>query len=171
MLYIFDLDGTLVESYGVRPLDGILAQLSRLHDEGHLLAVATNQAGPAWGLATGDPKYPTPESLGERFLEIAANLPHLTAAPWFVAVGDPRLSLRADAYARLVRVFKAAASPLDLHLSADPAWRKPEPQMLLAACAYYKLPPNQAVFVGDYETDAAAAAAASVAYLSIEEFL
>jgi HAD superfamily hydrolase (TIGR01662 family) len=171
MLYIFDLDGTLVESYGTRPLDGIPEQLARLQEEGHVLAVATNQAGPAWGLATGKAKYPTPESLGDRFRDIAGELPVLADVPWFVAVGDTRLSLDADAYAQLVRVFRDAGKPLDLHISADPAWRKPLPQMLLAACQHYRLPPDQAVFVGDYDTDEQAATAAGIAFVSIEQFL
>lgn len=171
MLYIFDLDGTLVETYGIRPLDGIPVRLAKLQAEGHVMAVATNQAGPAWGLATGDGKYPQPRELGERFREIAKVLPQLATIPWFVSVGDPRLSLDTSAYTQLIRAFQAAGEPLDLHLSADPRWRKPGPEMLRAACAYYELPPEQAVFVGDYETDAAAAAAAGVTYISIEQFL
>jgi phosphoglycolate phosphatase-like HAD superfamily hydrolase len=171
MLYIFDLDGTLVETYGTRPLAGIPVQLERLRTEGHVLAVATNQAGPAWGLATGASKYPTPEALGERFLEIAGILPWLASAPWFVAVGDSRLSLDAAAYAQLIRAFEAAGEPLDLHISAEPEWRKPGPQMLLAASAYCGFEPDQVVFVGDNDTDAAAAAAADVAFIPIEQFL
>jgi HAD superfamily hydrolase (TIGR01662 family) len=171
MLYIFDLDGTLVESYGIQPLAGIPERLDRLMLEGHSLAVATNQAGPAWGIATRDPQYPTAESLGERFLEITKTLPQLTTVPWFVAVGDPRLSLESRAYAQLIQSFSEAASPLNLHLSADVEWRKPGPRMLLEACAYYGLKPEEASFVGDYKTDAEAAIAAGVTFIPIDEFL
>jgi HAD superfamily hydrolase (TIGR01662 family) len=171
MLYIFDLDGTLVETYGIQPLLGIPERLDKLQLEGHGLAVATNQAGPAWGIATRDPQYPTAESLGERFLEIAKLLPQLTTVPWFVAVGDPRLSLESRTYAQLIQALGAAASTLDLHVSADVEWRKPGPRMLLAACAYYGLQPKEAVFVGDYKTDAEAAIAAGVTFIPIDEFL
>ena len=171
MLYIFDLDGTLVESYGVRPLEGAPARLAQLHAEGHLLAVATNQAGPAWGIATRDAKYPTPESLGERFQEIAEVLPALATAPWFVAVGDQRLSLGASDYTALIQTFQDAAGSLDIRLSADPAWCKPEPGMLLAACAAYQQHPSAAFYIGDSETDAAAAAAAGMSFLPIAEYL
>lgn len=171
MLFIFDVDGTLVNTYGTDPLPDMAEHLERLVHRGHLLAVATNQAGPAWGLQTGNPKYPEPEDLGVRFRQIAAILPELAQRPWFVAVGDPHLALHSKDYTDLIRRFVDAAVPLELHISADPEWRKPRPGMLLAACAYYDVAPEQAVFVGDADTDAEAAVAAGTGFASIDHFL
>lgn len=171
MLYIFDLDDTLVETYGVQPLEGIPSQLVMLKDKGHVLAVATNQAGPAWGVATGDSKYPTPTALGKRFLEIADIMPALATAPWFVAVGDPRLSLSLLVYQDLIQAFKVATAPLDIRFSADATWRKPGPGMLLAACRHYSIEPEAAVFIGDYDADAEAAAAAGTQFVYIGDFV
>lgn len=60
-LYIFDLDGTLISSYMDTPkrryndwtvLPGRQARLAQLRADGHAIAVATNQAGVAFGYVT-----------------------------------------------------------------------------------------------------------------------
>lgn len=170
MLYIFDLDNTLVVTYETPPLPGVPERLQALVDAGHKLAVATNQAGLAWGVKTHKPKYPDPISLGQRFQEIATRLPTLARVPWFVAVGDTRLLLDEETYAVLARDLTKAAGPLTLYASGDPVWRKPAPGMLLAACAWYGLTPADAVFVGDVDTDAEAAAAAGTDFVLAAEF-
>ena len=170
MLFVFDLDRTLVTMYGVDPLPGVRERLSHLVSQGHVLAIATNQAGPAWGLATGDPKYPAPESLMERFRQIAVALPETADVPWFVAVGDTRLTLSAADYDVVKQRVGSVRGPLALHISADPSWRKPEPGMLLAACRQVGVPLSETVFVGDSTTDADAARAAGVAFVSADEF-
>jgi histidinol phosphatase-like enzyme len=170
MLYIFDLDSTLVKLYGTEPLPGVHVGLDLLKREGHLLAVATNQAGPAWGEETGEDKFPEAISLGRRFLKIAELIPVLDSIPWFVSLYDERLSLAQHTYDALVRDFLFGGEGLELHVAADPTWRKPEPGMLLAACRHYGLPGAQAVFVGDAETDAEAASAAGMAFIYADEF-
>ncbi|MGC9467356.1 MAG: HAD-IIIA family hydrolase [Anaerolineae bacterium] len=170
LLYIFDVDGTLVENFGIRPLPDVQEVLTRLKDEGHHLAVATNQSGPAWGLETGDSKYPEAAALGRRFWEIARLLPLLQEVPWFVAVGDPRLSLDVEPYDQIVQDLAEGAGPLEIYVSADWDWRKPGPGMLLAACRYYRVPPAQAIFVGDFETDAEAADAAGMGFAFADDF-
>ena len=170
MLYIFDLDSTLVKLYDVEPLPGVHAGLDLLRREGHALAIATNQAGPAWRMATGESKFPQAASLGRRFQEIAELIPRLVEVPWFASLYDERLSLDQHSYDTLVGDFKSAGGRLELHVSADPTWRKPRPGMLLAACRRYGLPVAQAVFVGDADTDAEAARAAGTAFLFEDEF-
>ena len=90
--------------------------------------------------------------------------------PWFVSVGDSRLSLDAHAYASLIGDLRAASEPLILYASADPDWRKPASGMLLAACDWYAVAPSEATYVGDMDTDAAAAAAAGTAFVFAEVF-
>jgi phosphoglycolate phosphatase-like HAD superfamily hydrolase len=170
MLYIFDLDSTLVVKYGERPLPGVIEMLDDLVEQGGQIAVATNQAGPAWGMSTGESHYPEPRALGVRFTSIAVRIPALASAPWFVAVGDERLSLRATAYQSLVHELGIGGAELTLHISADPTWRKPEPGMLLAACEAYHTTPDRAVFVGDADTDAEAAARAGTGFVFADQF-
>ncbi len=170
MLYIFDLDRTLVEMYATDPLPGVSDRLAALAADRHRIAVATNQAGPAWGMATGDPKFPSPESLPERFHRIAALIPEITGVPWFVAVGDPRLSLTMWDYDGLVHRILLDVGGLDLHVSATFDWRKPEPGMLLAACRIYDVPSAQAIYVGDASSDAEAADRAGMAFAWADVF-
>ncbi|MGC9348736.1 MAG: HAD-IA family hydrolase [Anaerolineae bacterium] len=170
MLYIFDLDSTLVKLYDTEPLPGVHSGLDVLKREGHALAIATNQAGPAWRMETGDEKFPEATSLGRRFREIAGLIPLLEKVPWFVSLYDDRLSLDQRSYDTLVRDFEFSGGRLELHISADPSWRKPRPGMLLAACRRYGLSIAQAVFVGDAETDAEAALAAGMGFIFEDEF-
>lgn len=170
MLYIFDLDSTLVEMYGTQPLPEVVGRLASLVDQGARLAVATNQAGPAWRQETYESKYPTAESLGKRFRQVAELIPVLARAPWFVAVGDTRLDLNASDYEAIVASLMAAAGALEIHVSAAPEWRKPEPGMLLAACERHGVSPSEAIFVGDAKTDAEAAHAAGMSYIPADRF-
>ncbi|MBN1246269.1 MAG: HAD-IIIA family hydrolase [Anaerolineae bacterium] len=170
MLHIFDLDGTLVEKYGERPLTGVVEKIAELQAQGARIAVATNQAGPAWGAATGELKYPDPRDLGARFVRIAAHLPQLAQVPWFVSVGDDRLSLSRVAYRLLIQELEIGAAGLGLHVSAASSWRKPAPGMLLAACQRFHVGPEMAIFVGDAETDAEAAANAGMAFSTAARF-
>ncbi len=170
MLFIFDLDNTLVVTYETQPLSGVARRLRILVEQGYRLAVATNQAGLAWRVAKMDAKFPDPESLARRFLAIAEALPPLMRAPWFVAIGDGRLSLSEAAYAALVDDLRMAAEPLEVHVSARADWRKPEPGMLLAACERHQMAPSEAIYVGDVATDAEAAAAAGMDFAMAVEF-
>jgi histidinol phosphatase-like enzyme len=170
MLYIFDLDATLVTKFGETPLPGVPEMLNRLSAQGAQIAVATNQAGPAWGKATGEPRYPQPSELGARFTRIAVRLPQLATAPWFVAVGDARLPLDDATYESLIHEMRMAAGALVCHISAALTWRKPEPGMLLAACDVHQTTPDQAIFVGDADTDHAAAVQAGMEFVFTERF-
>lgn len=61
MLYLFDLDGTLITGYMDNPdkdynvwhvLPGRWARLNKLKMQGHTIAIITNQGGVAYGLVT-----------------------------------------------------------------------------------------------------------------------
>lgn len=63
MLFIFDKDGTLVDGPAGRPpnkpeeqslMPGVLEVIARLRAEGHLIALASNQGGVAWGFISMD---------------------------------------------------------------------------------------------------------------------
>lgn len=169
-LYIFDLDGTLVEKWGVALLPGVPEKLIALVRANRTLAVATNQAGIAWGAMTQAEKYPTPATLGPRFDEIALRLPSLERAPWFVSIYDKRVRLSEKRYGILVKALKHASQTLDLRVSAEPSWRKPLPGMLLAAAACYGTTPDSAVFIGDMDSDREAAEAAGMDYANVADF-
>ncbi len=170
MLYIFDLDGTLVESWRTEPLSHVPERLDELAAEGHSFAVATNQAGVAWRLWTTDPKFPSASALIRNFTEIAAQLTPLLNAAWFVAVHDVRVKLSEEEYADLVNEMLELNEALDLHVKAEPAWRKPKSGMLLAVCETFDIAPEDTVFVGDMETDAEAAAAIGMPFRDADDF-
>ena len=164
-LYIFDLDGTLVEKWGIAPLPGVLEKLTALEQAGSFIAVATNQAGIAWGAMTKQEKFPTPDSLGPRFDEIAQLLPPLQRARWFVSIHDTRVRLSEKRYTALAQALERASQMLELIVSAKPNWRKPQPGMLLAACESYTVKPDAAIFIGDMDSDREAAEAAGMDFV------
>ena len=170
MLYIFDLDGTLVEKFGTQPLPNVRAHLERLETSGHKLAVASNQAGLAWRIMTKATKFPDVQSMARRFEQIARDLPPLKHVPWFVSVFDSRVKLHPRQYANLTMDLVKSCHTLTLRVVSDPQWRKPMPGMLLAAGRYYNLDPDAINFVGDYKTDAKAAAVAGIGFIWAEEF-
>ncbi len=170
MLYIFDLDGTLVKTYGTQPLPNVFIHLKWLESSGHKMAEATNQAGLAWRIWTNDPKFPTAQSLAHRFEQITLNLPTLQSVQWFVSLFDSRIALSPIQYQCLVLDLVNAKPALAIQASVVPEWRKPQPGMLLAAGEYYDLDPDEIIFVGDYDTDAEAAASAGIQFFWAEDF-
>ncbi|MFO7742225.1 MAG: hypothetical protein R6X31_07925 [Anaerolineae bacterium] len=88
-LYIFDLDGTLAETWGTTLLPGVVERLSQLDGD---IAVATNQAGVAWNAIEADP-YPRPAEVGRRLVDVAEGVPALKEALWLVSIGDEAVPL------------------------------------------------------------------------------
>jgi HAD superfamily hydrolase (TIGR01662 family) len=170
MLFIFDLDGTLVESFGTQPLPGVSAHLERINNSGHNMAVATNQAGLTWRIWTRAPKFPDVQSMVQRLTQITQNLPMLQHVPWFMSLFDDRVSLSPEQYHHLVLNLETACPTLILQVRAIPEWRKPLPGMLLAAGQYFNLNLDALVFVGDHQTDAEAAEAAGIQFIWAEKF-
>lgn len=166
LLHIFDLDGTLAETWETSLLPGVAERVSDLHGE---IAVATNQAGVAWNAVKGEP-YPRPSDIGHRLVGVAQALPRLKEALWLVAIGDEEVSLSAERWRGLAAGVTRAASPLRVRTSSDLAWRKPRPGMLLEACRAWGVAPDEALFVGDRQGDAEAAAAAGMPFVYAERF-
>lgn len=157
MLLVADLDDTLVVShlragapradYGlVDPLPGRASRLRALLDDGHRVAIATNQAGVSHGYQTE----------AEVWAKLAAALE---------ALGLPEST-------RCYVCFAHGSKPI---LGDGPEWdlncRKPAPGMLLRAMADHGVEREETVFVGDMESDRLAAAeAAGVRYADADEF-
>ncbi|MGD8245160.1 MAG: HAD-IIIA family hydrolase [Anaerolineae bacterium] len=165
-LYVFDLDGTLVEKWGTTLLPGVAERVRGLDGD---IAVATNQAGVAWNAVEGKP-YPLPSEMGRRLVRVAETLPRLLEALWLVAIADERLTLTAQQWRALAAGVTRAASPLHVRTSSDAAWRKPRPGMLLQACRVFKVAAEDAVFVGDHQVDTQAAEAAGIRFLYADQF-
>jgi histidinol phosphatase-like enzyme len=165
-LYVFDLDGTLAETWETGLLPGAADVVSRLEGS---VAVATNQAGVGWNAVEGKP-YPRPEEVGRRLVGVAGALPRLKDALWLVSIGDERVSLPPERWRALAAAVTRAAAPLNVRTSSDPAWRKPRPGMLLEACRAFDAPREETLFVGDRRSDAEAAEAAGVEFADADAF-
>ncbi|MFW6135636.1 MAG: HAD family hydrolase [Chloroflexota bacterium] len=143
-----------------------MERLSQLDGE---IAVATNQAGVAWNAIEGEP-YPRPADVGRRLVGVAEGVPALKEALWLVSIGDQAVALPPKRWRALAAGVTRAAEPLWLRTSSDLTWRKPRPGMLLQACRLLGTPPTEAVFVGNREVDAEAAAAAGADFVSADRF-
>lgn len=168
MLYIFDLDGTLAETWEAGLLPGVAERVGELGDDADL-AVATNQAGVAWNAVEGEP-YPRPAEIGNRLVAVAEALPALKGALWLVSIGDEEVNLRPERWRALAAGVTRAAAPLWVRTSSDPSWRKPRPGMLLEACRTFEVAADEAVFVGDREGDEEAAVAAGIGFVYADRF-
>lgn len=166
LLHIFDLDGTLAETWETGLLPGVAERVSQLTGD---IAVATNQAGVAWNAAKGEP-YPRPSDVGHRLVDVAEALPRLKDALWLVAIGDEDVSHPPQRWRALAGGVTQAAAPLWVRTSSDLAWRKPRPGMLLEACRTFGVAPQDAVFIGDRESDAGAAEAAGMPFAYAERY-
>ncbi len=165
-LTIFDLDGSLAETWDTSLLPGVAERVAELDGD---IAVVTNQAGVGWNAVEGDP-YPRPAEVGRRLADVAEALPALRNALWLVSIGDERVSLPPERWRALAAGVTQAASPLRVRTSSDLDWRKPRPGMLLEACRAFDVAPADALFVGDRDEDAGAAAAAGMAFVYARRF-
>lgn len=170
MLYIFDLDSTLVVRFRTEPLENVVEHVADLRAAGHQIAVATNQAGMAWRVSTQSAKFPDPARLAKRFEIVGRRIPTLISVPWFIAIHDSRVKVSDTEYRQLADELSRKAIHLNLQISAEPDWRKPGPGMLHAAMSWYGLQATQTCFIGDMESDAEAAQAAGVQFAYAETF-
>jgi phosphoglycolate phosphatase-like HAD superfamily hydrolase len=171
------LDGFLVERSQTIPLPGVVDTLAALRERGIRVAVAANQAGPLWRAVTGQEHYPTAEQVADRLREANAHL-GLGQSPWYVSLYDGR-ALRLLRASELDEVLRGMPERLlemmaemQVHASAYPTWRTPEPGMLLAACEAWGIEPSEAVFGGEQDADRQAAAVAGMRFaLTLSEVL
>lgn len=148
MLYIFDLDGTLVMqgAHGSMAassqtlLPGVGETCESLLEAGHILSIATNQGGVAYG-------YLTLEQAEERVKWVAGLI---GAAFYELCPFHPQGII--PAYAK------------------DAPCRKPNPGMLEALQGRTGVPWSEVVMVGNEYTDFQAAANAGVQFVWASEF-
>lgn len=166
---IFDLDGTLVESFTTTPLHGAKERIARLRAQGSNIAIATNQAGPIWYWVTEDAKFPSAIKIAKNIASITEAL-ELQGVPWFVSIGDLRARDRKgeNIYRIALQGIRYALQnelpSVPLRISGLAHWRKPSPGMLLRVAEYFDVEASQCLYVGDMDTDEQAARAAEMAF-------
>ncbi len=155
MLFIFDKDGTICQSkFGNKFINsladqelipGVAGKCEKLRAQGHMLAVASNQGGVAWGFMNFDD--------ASAIVAHSANLigardyifcPHHPDVP-----NDPK-------YSRLK----------EYHIECN--CRKPKPGMLFDLALFFKS--AQVIFIGDMLTDKQAAEAFGCKFIWAWEF-
>lgn len=171
MLFLFDIDGCLIESYmdapdkaaayeRIVPLPGRREHLDRLRDEGQEVALVTNQGGVAFGYQTE----------GEVYAKLLAVLdvmgfPSIGAVAPIKSEISPQGMGPAYCYAALWHPKARLPNYLPPSGSGDrDAWRKPGAGMLRQAMRDYGYGLLDTLFVGDMASDKAAAQAAGVTY-------
>lgn len=163
-LYLFDLDGTLIEGHVSRDesgefitrhpfeevhlLPGRKEKLALLLDRGAKIGICTNKAGVAFGHNTiaecvKKAKLCT-ELLG---LDDAGNAGRVS---WTECYDHPEGKI--EAYRN------------------DSFYRKPAPGMILKSLIFHEVDPRHALFVGDLDSDTRAAQRAGVSFMHADSF-
>lgn len=154
MLYIFDKDNTLIGGMGNRPpntpneqhpLPSVIKKLAELRSQGHILAIASNQGGVAWGFIT--------EKEAQALIKDAAQKVGGVDF-WRCCCYDPR----------------AANRNPDNRYARKNYRRKPKPGMLKELIRAAGVSTTDTVMVGDAESDRQAAAAAGCTFVLASEF-
>lgn len=149
MLIIFDKDGTLVHNYEARPansleeqtlLPGVLERCAALREQGHTLAIATNQGGVAFGYFTAD----------EAHAMIADLMRRIGAAAYAVCVCHPHGTIA--------------------ELARESDFRKPNPGMLRYLMDALGFAAADTLYVGDIDTDEETARRAGVRFAQAKAF-
>lgn len=160
-VWLFDVDRTLTFGIG----DAQLAKTAVVWLQKHKpqrVALCSNQGGVGlryWmeSGGFGDPaKYPTETAVRERMAKLAGQIQQITG-------GEARVYL---AFSYLSQ--KGNWSPVPEGQEDNPEWsqewRKPNPGMLLQAAKDFGVDTSECTFVGDMDTDKAAAEAAGMAF-------
>lgn len=167
MIYGFDFDGTLVESWTAKPLPGVRGRLAALPAGTHTF-IATNQAGPVFRAVLGQATYPSVEDVAQRLTD------GLRALDWrpdllLICVAPPLKHQQDYAWVRAaseaITALNVTIPGLIVRIGRDPTWRKPQPGMLFAAARYYDMRIRSMCYIGDMETDRQAARATGCGYL------
>jgi D-glycero-D-manno-heptose 1,7-bisphosphate phosphatase len=154
MLIIFDKDGTLIAPVGSRPantpaeqvpLPGVAAKFAQLRAAGHVLAIASNQGGVAWGF------------LSEREAQ--------------ALVKDAAQKVGGVDFWRCCCYDKRAATRHPGNPFARPSRRrKPGPGMLREIIRAAGVSPDDTLMVGDQDSDLLAAEAAGGRFVWAADF-
>ncbi len=153
MLYLFDLDGTLITSYmenpnreyhAWQPLRGRGLKIRELRRAGHTVGVISNQAGVAFDL--------------------------ISEADWEQKIHEVCARLEIDWEAVYVCFADARSRNPRYNDPAEVRRRKPSGQMIREAMARWAYDPDQTLFVGDRPEDEAAARDAGVRFQWADAF-
>ena len=153
MLYLFDIDGTLRQAllfpgigslapWDQRVLPGRAERLQALKADGHRIGAATNQAAVAFGLVS---ESRMGQGLDELNRRLGGTLEWIGVCPHHPRALLPRYRRQCDC-------------------------RKPRPDLLLQALAYFGVPAAEAVYIGDRLTDEQAALAAGFQFVFADRF-
>ena len=150
MLYIFDKDGTLVEQINgerppnsldeQKPIAGVLEKCKALIKEGHLLAVASNQGGVAFGHITAVEAHAMVKQIAD----------YIGATTYAVCVTHPNGKKKAA--------------------KRESRFRKPNSGMIEYLMDAFGVLPSETVYIGDMDTDQEAAEAVGVKFMWASEF-
>lgn len=175
MIYGFDFDGTLVETWTSTPLPNAREQLAAL-SSGARTFVATNQGGPAYRAVLGQTKYPTVEQVVLRLVDGFRQLrwwpDQLLVCCCAGPSGASYWRAEAAVAAGFDPLLKERLPGVRCLTFINPYYRKPGPGMLIAARGVgldYTGEPM--VYVGDMEADAAAARAARATFVDAQAWL
>lgn len=162
MLYIFDLDETLVRPIaGVKVpnklthqemIPGVAAKCAELRSAGHTLAIASNQGGVAFGLCTLD-------EAGER----------ICVAGEVVGASYSVMSLYHEKGTFPVVQYRGMGV-YGVAVMVTPIYRKPQPGMLLWLMLRAETAPADVIFIGDQDSDHEAAKNAGVRFAFASKF-
>jgi D-glycero-D-manno-heptose 1,7-bisphosphate phosphatase len=180
MLYLFDVDGTLITSYMDNPdkdynrwqlLPGRLDTLAALLTEGHQVVLVSNQGGVGWGFTSQD--------------EARAKLTQVAGALGFVHASfyeADHMEITYNAVTDRERWRNdnniPPSVPIFVCYDKDGARRKPNGRMIEQARAIYSVPQfdgvaaidGTTVMIGDRPEDEQAAQAAGVEFIHAEQF-
>lgn len=167
--------------YTDQPRAGIAETIALAKAAGHEVVVVTNQAGPAYRAMLGGKHYPTVKDVCIRLIAIA-KATGTADCTWCLATWDSFIwekidPERFDVYearrremlpkinARFTYWFEHAGMPSP-GISAHPAWRMPETQMLQDILTSAKMEPSDAVMIApDNSREARAARAVGMSVI------
>lgn len=175
MIYGFDFDGTLVESWTSTPLAGARECLDALPFKAPTF-VATNQGGPAYRAVLGQDKYPTVEQVVTRLVDAFRQLrwwpDQLLICCCAGKPSPPYWRAEAAAVAELDPLLKRVLPSIRCQTFINASYRKPAPGMLQAARGVGLDYRNDAmIYVGDMASDAQAAQAAGAQFVQAQAWL
>jgi histidinol phosphatase-like enzyme len=182
MLYLFDIDGTLVRSFmrdggaiadydRVEVLPGRREAIARLYREkSTCIALVTNQGGVALG-------YQTKQQAAQKITQVLV-MAGISAGPIRVRPGAVIDETGFEMAPYLAPFMPSAYVSFGLPHATLPEyrvldgdeWRKPGPGMLISAMRDWDHVRKDTVFVGDRDSDRQAATAADIAYVDAATF-
>ena len=161
MLYLFDLDGTLITSYMDRPdkdyhawgmLPGRTERLAQLRERGNQIGIVTNQGGVAWG-------HNTEADFERKITRVAREFGYSNVTCISYAQRNPPLLAGLPVWA----CYADSRAP-DARYHVNAHRRKPSGAMILEAMQAFGRSVDETLYVGDRQEDSDAAQDAVVRF-------